>query len=128
MRVLHDGHDEPTLRADGDAEVHEVLVDDVVTADLRIDGRNLGERGDAGAREERHEPEPDAVRLLETLFVRGAERHHGAHVDLVEGREDRGGVLRLYEALGDPLPEPAERHGLLAFLSRRRADRREARG
>ena len=40
-------------------------------------------------------PSADAVLLLEALLVLRAQRHHGAHVDLVERGEDRGGVLRL---------------------------------
>ena len=39
-------------------------------------------------------PEPDAVAFLERLLVPLAQRHHRAHVDLVEGREHRGGALR----------------------------------
>ena len=40
--------------------------------------------------------------LLEALGVLLAHIHDRLHVDFVERREDRGGGLRLHEALRDP--------------------------
>src|SRR6185436_9189325 len=71
---------------------------------------------DAGAREEAHEAELHTVALLEALLVARAQLEHAAHVDLVEGREDRRGLLRLDEALGDALADAAHRDGAL-FLA-----------
>jgi hypothetical protein len=42
-------------------------------------------------------------------------RHHRGHVDLVEGRQHRGGVLRVLQAARDGLAQP--RH-VNAFLAR----------
>ena len=118
--MVHDGHHQSVRGPDGDAQVDEVLVDDLVTADLRVDRGNLAQRRDAGAGEEGHEAEPDAVRLAEAVLVLRPERQHAAHVDLVEGREDGGGPLRLHEALGDPLADTAHRHALLTVHLRER--------
>ena len=35
--------------------------------------------------------------LLEQVLVLGAQRHHRAHVDIVERREHRGGILRILQ-------------------------------
>ena len=44
--------------------------------------------------------------LLEQILVAGAGVDHRRHVDVVVGGEQRRGVLRLLEALGDGLPKP----------------------
>ena len=43
-----------------------------------------------------------------------AQRHHCAHVDLVEGREHGGGVLRVLQAARDGLAQPRHLHALFA--------------
>ena len=80
-----------------------------LTAGKRLQG--LDDRLD----EKRHEAQPDSVLLLERLFVLGAQVHDPRHVGLVEGREDRGGVLDFDQALGNLLAEPA--HALAGFAS-----------
>ena len=77
---------------------------------------------DAGAHEEAHEAELDAVLLLEQLLVLVAHVHHRAHVDLVEGRQHGGGVLRLLQPPRDGLAQPRHLHALLArgVVGRRR--------
>ena len=72
------------------------------------------ERLDRGLHEEAHEAELHAVLLLELLAVLLAQAHHLRHVDLVEGREDRGGVLGLEQALGDALAQRRHLHALFA--------------
>ena len=99
--VAQDGHDEPFLRADGDADVVVVLEHHLVALDLGVDPRKLAQRADRGLDEERREAEADAEALLERHLVALADRHDAGHVDLVEGREHRGGALRFDEALGD---------------------------
>ena len=61
--------------------------------------------------------------LLEQLLVLVAQLHHRAHVDLVEGREHGGGVLRLLEPARDGLAQPRHLHALFArgVIRRRRA-------
>ena len=74
--------------------------------------------------EEAHEAELHAVLLLEQLLVLVAQAHHRAHVDLVEGRQHGGGVLRVLEAARDGLAQPRHVHALFARLiigRRRRA-------
>jgi hypothetical protein len=56
-------------RADGDAHVHEVLVDDVGAVDLGVDRRDLFQRVAAGLGEEGHEAQLHAVLLLEQVLV-----------------------------------------------------------
>ena len=73
---------------------------------------------DAGLHEEAHEAELHAVLLLEQLLVLVAQRHDRAHVDLVEGRQHGGGVLRLLQAARDGLAQP--RHAARAPRARHR--------
>ena len=62
--------------------------------------------------------------LFEGVLVTGAQGHDAAHVDLVEGRQHGGGVLRVLEAPRDGLAQPRHRHALLAILRRWRAPER----
>ena len=117
--VAHDRHDEAVRAADGDAHVHEVLVDDVVAVDLGVDGREFLQRGDARLDEEGHEAEPDAAMLLlERVAVFGTQRHRGRHVHLVEGGQHGGVVLRLLEAHRDGAAQARHLHALLALFER----------
>ncbi len=77
----------------------------------------LLQRADRRLDEERRDAEADAVALLERLLVTLAQRHHGGHVDLVEGRQHRRGALRLDEPPGDrraPLRHPHALFGAIA--------------
>ena len=62
--------------------------------------------------------------FLERLLVLAAERHHVAHVDLVEGRELGGDVLRFLEAKRHCALEPRHWHALLAIGARASSGRR----
>ena len=55
--------------------------------------------------------------LLERLLVALAQRHHRRHVDLVEGREHRGGALRLDEPPGDRRAPLRHAHALFGALA-----------
>ncbi len=68
----------------------------------------------AGLHEKAHEAQLHAVLLLEQVLVLVAQVHHRAHVDLVEGREHGGGVLRLLEPACDGRPQPRHLHALFA--------------
>ena len=116
-------HHEPALGADGNADMVVVLVDDVGAVDLGIDRRDILQRLHAGLHEEAHQAELDAVLLLEGVAILAPERHHRAHVHVVERGEHRRGVLRLLQALGDGLAEPRHAHPLFAGFVLRR-DRR----
>src|SRR6185369_5506175 len=63
-----------------------------------------------------------AVLLLEHVLVLRAHRHDVAHVDLVEGREHRRGVLHVLEPARDGLAQPRHLHALFArrVVGRRR--------
>ena len=117
--VAHHRHDEALLGADGDAEVVVVLVDEVGAIDFGVDRGNLLQRLNAGLDEKAHEAELGAVLFLEGVLIAGAQRHHFAHVDLVEGREHRRGVLRVLEAAGDGLTQLGHAHPLFARRCRR---------
>ena len=52
--------------------------------------------------------------LLEQILVLGAHRHDRAHVDLVVGREHRGGVLRVLQPPRDGLAQPRHLHAFFA--------------
>ena len=114
VRVAHDRHDEALVGADGDADVIVVLVDEVRAVDFGVDGGNLLQRLNTRFDEKAHEAELGGVLFLEGVLVAGAQRHHFAHVDLVEGREHRRGILRVLEAPGDRLTQLGHAHALFA--------------
>jgi hypothetical protein len=77
--------------------------------------------------EEAHEAELHAVTLLEGVLVLVAQRHDVAHVDLVEGRQHGGGVLRLLQTAGDGLAQARHAHALFARAVLARARLRRGR-
>ena len=107
--VAEDRHDEAFAAADGDTDIEEIVIDNISTTNFGIERRELFEGLDASLHEERHEAELDVVLLLEGLAVFFAQGHDVAHVDFVEGGEQRGGVLGLDEALGHGTTQAA--HG-----------------
>ena len=52
--------------------------------------------------------------LLEQVLVLAAQGHQRRHVDLVEGREHGGGVLRILEAPRDGLAQLGHFHAFFA--------------
>ena len=63
--------------------------------------------------------------LLEHVLVLRAQRHDVGHVDLVEGRQHRGGILHILEPPRDGLAQTRHLHALFArgIIGRRgRAD------
>jgi hypothetical protein len=96
--VAHDRHDQALGRRHRDRDVEIVVIDDLVALDPALtDGTSLAASAH-GLHEEAHEAEPDAVLLLEQILVAGARVDHRRHVDVVEGGQHRGGVLRFLEA------------------------------
>ena len=85
------------------ADIVVVVVYDVRVLEVGIDRRKAPQRLHGRLDEEGHEAQAHAVGLLEAPLVACTQRHHRAHVDLVEGREDGRVALRLDEALGDAL-------------------------
>src|SRR5262249_6236059 len=76
-----------------------------------------------GLDEEAHEAEADAVLFLERLLVLRPQRQDGAHVGLVERRQDRGVLLRLEEAFRDALADRRHAHASLTAVGLRRRER-----
>lgn len=105
LSVSDDGGDETLLGSDGNGDVDVVAVDNGVAAvralNGGVDSRDVACGEDAGAREGGHETELDALVLENLVLVELAELHDGGHVDLVEGGQGGGGVLRLLQALGN---------------------------
>ena len=116
LGVSKHGDDEAFPASDRDPDVVVVLVDDLLAADLRVHLRELHQGVDRGLHEERHESKLHAEALLERLAKLLAQGDDLRHVDLVECREKRGGVLRLLEPLGDPKAHRAHRHRFLDAL------------
>ena len=75
LGVAQHGHDEPAVRRDGHADVEELVIDDVVAVDGRVQHRVLAQRLDRSFDEERHEAELDAVLRRERLLIALAQRH-----------------------------------------------------
>ena len=118
IRVAHDRDDQALGRGNGDRDVEIVVVDDLVAFDLRIDRRNVLRRERDGLHEEAHEAEADAVLLLEQILVFAARLDDRRHVDVVERRQQRGGVLRFLEAVGDRLAQARHLHALFVAFAR----------
>ena len=97
-------------RANGDADVVIVLINEIISLDLRVDLGDFLEGNDTGLDEERHEAKPHPVLLLEDVPVLGTQSHDGPHVRLVECREDGSRILSVLEALRDAPPQPGHRH------------------
>ena len=89
--------DEAFLGADGDADVVEVVLDDIRAIDAAVDGWHVFERLGDGFDEKGHEAELHAVLFQEILLHAFPELHDGGHIDLVEGGEDGGGLLGIDE-------------------------------
>ncbi len=115
IAVAHDGNDETFLGPNGDADVVIILIDQVLAVDLGVDRGNLFQRADASFDEKAHEAELYAVLLLENVFVFGSQRHHFGHVDLIEGRQHGGGILRVLQPACDGLAQPRHVDALFAL-------------
>ena len=113
--VAQNRNDKPLPPADSDADVAVIVVDDVGITQLGIDLRHRTQRLHGCPHEERHEAELHAVPLQEGILKLVAQRHHSAHVDLVERRQQRCLVLGIYEPLSDPPPDRGHQHR--AFLA-----------
>src|SRR5262249_61764844 len=110
--VAHHRHHEPARRADRDAEVDPARLDDVRAVDTRVENRHLAQAVDDRTREQRHEPEIDAVLGAKPFAMARAQRQQLAEVDLVERGEDRGGALRLYQPGRDRPAQLAHRFAI----------------
>lgn len=78
-----------------DAQIDIIAINDRVALDARVRRRDLLEREDGRAGKCGHEPELDIVLLQDLVLELAPHLHERGHVDLVEGRERRRGVLRL---------------------------------
>src|SRR5579863_2276551 len=81
--VLEDGNDESPVESDGDAYVDVAVEANVFAFDRGIDDGPLLQADDGGADEEWHEGEADAVALLESVFVFGAEIDDASEIHFV---------------------------------------------
>lgn len=135
LAVSDDGGDETLGSGDSDGKVNEVSVDDGVSAWMkssqavvstpvaRFERRGAGRqtvgalnRGIGGGdllkgkngspSEGGHVTELDSILLQDGVLVLRSEGDELGHVDLVEGRERGGRVLRLLKSLGDPESHP----------------------
>ena len=80
IRIANHRHDQAALRADRDADVVVVVLDEIVAIHAAVDRRHGLERADRGFDEERHEAELDPVLLGEGVLHLAAQLHHRAHV------------------------------------------------
>ena len=115
--VANDRNDKALGRRYRDRDVEIVVIDDLVAFEAGVDRGHVlcGQR--TGLHEEAHEAEANAVLLLEQILVAGASVDHRAHVDVVERRQHRGGVLRFLETAGDRLAKPRHLDALFAPLA-----------
>ena len=74
LGAAHDRHHEAARRADRDAEVDVARLDDVGAVDPRVEDRHLAQPVDHRAREQRHQPEINAVARLEALAMTRTQR------------------------------------------------------
>ena len=92
-----------------------MVVDDVRPVDPGVDDRISSQRLDRRLDEKRHEAEADVVFVLEGVLVLAAQGADSGEIGLVEGRQDRGGVLGRDQPLGDALADAAQPLACLAW-------------
>src|SRR5262249_97234 len=88
--------------------VVEMVVNHLRTIDPRIYDGKRPESLERGLDEERHEAQRNLVFLPKPLLVAISQGHDGREICLVKGREDRRGLLRPDQGLGDPLANPTQ--------------------
>ncbi len=101
--------------AHGHAHIVVIPVDDVRAADFGVDGGHELQGVYGGFDEERHQAQLGPVLFLEGGAELAPQGHHGRHIDLVEGGQERGGLLGLEQTCGDAPAEQA--HGDYFFLA-----------
>jgi len=101
--VLEDGDDEAPVEGDGDAQVDFGVVADVFAFDDGVDDGPLLNRDDGGADEEGHEGEADAVALLESGFVFGAQIDDAGEIHFIHAVDVSTGAAGLDHVPGDQL-------------------------
>ena len=107
LGVLEDRHHQALFGADGDTDIDVVERDHIGAINLAVDAGIFFQRLHRSDGKYRHKAQADAVLLFEVFLPLLAQIHGGAHVDLVKGGQDRGGVLGLDEALCDALAQGA---------------------
>src|SRR5207245_1766182 len=90
-------------------------VDNVLTTNLGIDGREGAQRFYARFGKEPQQTERHPETLLERIGILGPQGQHRAHIDFIEGREDRRCMLCLHESFSDA---PANTTHRLVTLTR----------
>ena len=125
--VANHRHHEAAVGSDRDADVVIVLVDQVGSVDLRVDGGHVLERLNDGFGEEAHETKFGAVLLLEHVLVLVPQAHHLGHVDFVERRQHGGGILGVLQPARDGLAQLRHPNALFArgVVDRRRDAHRD---
>ena len=120
--VADDGHEQPAIAVDGDAEVLGVEVGDGALGHVErgVHLRELLECLDRGLAEERQEGQLDALAGLEVALDPGRGGGDARDVDLDHAGQLRRHVQRLDHALGDDLAQPAHLDGAAAQVGRRR--------
>lgn len=104
--IAHNRSDETLFGCNSNADIHVVLVHDGVTASWTLNScvhsRNILHSQHSSLGECAHEAKLDACLLEDLILVVLTQVHQLRHVDLVEGGERSGSVLRLLQALSDP--------------------------
>jgi len=110
LSVAHNRGDKTLLGCDGDADINVVPIDDRITTvgalNRSVDNGEVTDGEDNGTGEGAHEAKLNARLLEHLILILVAELDQSRHVDLVEGRQGRGGVLRLLETLGNAETHP----------------------
>ena len=106
--VLDHRDDQPALERHRDAEVHVLLVDDVVAVERRVDDRMPPHRVDHRLGDERHVRQLGAEPLVFRLLLL-ADPSNGREVDVKDGVHVRRGAPAQHHVLGDLLAHHRER-------------------
>ena len=86
------------------------MIDDFIAFNFRINRWHIARSQGYGFGEEAHEAQADPMLLFKQIFVGRPCFHHRGHVDIVERRQQGGGVLRGLQALGDSLAQTCHFH------------------
>src|SRR5205085_12128694 len=98
---IYNRNDQAPFRPDGDPDVVEIILNEIVSFDSPIDRGNRLQRRHRRFNEEGHETKFQPILFSELLLGVSTQGLHLAHVAFVEGRQDRSGMLRHDQLLRD---------------------------
>ena len=103
--ITDHGNDQSAFRPHSDPDIEVMILNEIIAIEATIDGGASLECAHRGLDEERHKAELHSVLFDKAVLLSGPQIHHCAHVALIKGGENRRGVLRHHQLLGNLSPK-----------------------